>query len=238
VRQRHPAISQASFIQKSPFQKTSQKSGQPAAPIPPFPVTAHFLKSVHEAGRGGMNNETRNDPYENYTLDQSTPHCGTIDHRTVRNPSRFPASRRHLRQPADGHRTGQEHLCWPLVLAGLPDAWETAHGLSAADATDASLDLDGDGHSNLAEYRSGTSPTDAASCLKLEGITQSNGTATVSFNAASNQTYTVEWCADLGGAWTKLTDVLARPTGRMESVVDSNGSEHCRFYRVVTPRRP
>jgi len=122
---------------------------------------------------------------------------------------------------------------------GLPDAWETAHGLSAADPADAALDRDGDGQNNATEYRSGTSPTDAASCLKLEGITQSNGTATVSFNAASNQTYTVEWCADLGGGtWTKLTDVIARPSNRTETVTDGSATDAARFYRVITPRKP
>ena len=122
---------------------------------------------------------------------------------------------------------------------GLPDAWETAHGLSSTDATDAALDLDGDGHSNATEYRSGTSPTDAASCLKLEGITQSNGTATVSFNAASNQTYTVEWCAQPdGSAWSKLTDLIARPNTRTETVTDGTATDAARFYRVVTPRKP
>ena len=122
---------------------------------------------------------------------------------------------------------------------GLPDAWETAHGLSSVEATDALLDSDGDGHSNLAEYRSGTNPTNAASCLKLEGIAQANGTATVSFNAVSNQTYTVEWCAQPdGGAWTKLTDLIARPNNRTETVTDSTASDAARFYRVITPRQP
>ena len=101
------------------------------------------------------------------------------------------------------------------------------------------LDLDGDGLSNLAEYRSGTSPTNAASLLKLQGVTQSNGLAVVSFNAASNQTYTVEWCAQpVGGAWNKLADVIARPNSRTETATDGSASDAARFYRVVTPRRP
>ena len=121
---------------------------------------------------------------------------------------------------------------------GLPDAWETAHGLNATDPADAALDSDGDGQSNLGEYRAGTSPTNAASCLKLEGVTHANGTATVIFNAVSNQTYTVEWCADLSGAWTRLTDLIARTNSRVESVTDSSASDAARFYRVLTPRRP
>ena len=120
---------------------------------------------------------------------------------------------------------------------GLPDAWESAHGLSTTDAADAALDSDGDEHSNLAEYRAGTSPTNAASCLKLEGIRHANGQATVSFNAVSNQTYTVEWRGALGGAWTKLSELIARTNNRVESVID-NTTDAARFYRVLTPRRP
>ncbi len=111
--------------------------------------------------------------------------------------------------------------------------------MNPADATDAALDGDGDGQSNLAEYRSGTSPTNAASLLKLEGVTRANGQAHVSFNAASNQTYTVEWCLQPeGGTWSKLTDVPARASDRLESVTDGSASEPARFYRVITPRRP
>ena len=122
---------------------------------------------------------------------------------------------------------------------GLPDAWETANGLNAAAAADALLDSDGDGQSNLAEYRSGTSPTNAASLLKLESLAHASGEATVRFNAASNQTYTVEWCAQPGGvAWSKLADVVARPNNRTETVTDGSASAAARFYRVITPRQP
>lgn len=121
---------------------------------------------------------------------------------------------------------------------GLPDAWETAHGLSANEPADAALDSDGDGQSNLGEYRAGTNPTNAASCLKVESVTHANGQTTVSFHAVSNQTYTVEWCADLGGTWTKLTDLIARTNSRVESVTDSSARDAARFYRVCNPRRP
>ena len=41
---------------------------------------------------------------------------------------------------------------------GMPDWWEMKHGLDASDATDASLDPDGDGLSNLEEFLQGTDP--------------------------------------------------------------------------------
>jgi len=122
---------------------------------------------------------------------------------------------------------------------GLPDTWETAHGLDLNNAADALLDGDRDGQNNLAEYRSGTSPTNAASGLKLEGVTHANGQVTVSFNAASNQTYTVEWCAQLeGDAWSKLADLPARSSNHLENVTDTSASDTTRFYRVITPRQP
>ena len=42
---------------------------------------------------------------------------------------------------------------------GMPDTWETAHGLNPADPSDASGDSDSDGLSNLLEYQCGTDPT-------------------------------------------------------------------------------
>ncbi len=43
---------------------------------------------------------------------------------------------------------------------GMPDDWEQEHGLDSEDADDAELDADGDGFSNLAEYRARTDPKD------------------------------------------------------------------------------
>jgi hypothetical protein len=41
---------------------------------------------------------------------------------------------------------------------GMPDAWETAHGLNPADGSDGALDRDGDGYTNLEEYLNELAP--------------------------------------------------------------------------------
>ena len=41
---------------------------------------------------------------------------------------------------------------------GLPDAWETAHGLNPHDATDATGDLNGDGYTNIEDFINGLDP--------------------------------------------------------------------------------
>jgi len=43
---------------------------------------------------------------------------------------------------------------------GLPDDWESEHGLDPDDPADAAQDADSDGFSNLEEFQAGTDPTD------------------------------------------------------------------------------
>jgi hypothetical protein len=46
---------------------------------------------------------------------------------------------------------------------GLPDYWEVAYGLDPFDPTDAAKDSDGDGYTNLQEYRANTNPKEPKS---------------------------------------------------------------------------
>jgi hypothetical protein len=72
------------------------------------------------------------------------------------------------RQLADGSWEGDPFATAWAVLAlafpidtdadGIPDAWEDVHGLNAADLQDGARDLDGDGLSNLVEFRRGADP--------------------------------------------------------------------------------
>ena len=51
---------------------------------------------------------------------------------------------------------------------GLPDDWERQYGLNPQDASDAELDSDEDGFTNLAEFLAKTDPTDSKSHPELE----------------------------------------------------------------------
>jgi hypothetical protein len=58
---------------------------------------------------------------------------------------------------------------WPVLRSGpapvdsdgdgMPDDWEIRHGLNPHDPSDAALDSDHDGYTNLEEYLNGTDPT-------------------------------------------------------------------------------
>lgn len=85
---------------------------------------------------------------------------------------------------------------------GIPDSVEIAAGLNPADSTDAALDLDGDGQSNLAEFRSGTSLTDSASHFHLTGLSHSGASATVRWSSVAGKTYRVQTAASPAGPWT------------------------------------
>ena len=82
-------------------------------------------------------------------------------------------------------------------------------GLDMNDPSDAALDPDADGATNLQEYLAGTNPHDAASCLRFEQITVGDQ-VTLSFRAMAFKTYSVLYKNSLGDPeWSKLLDVPA-----------------------------
>jgi hypothetical protein len=121
----------------------------------------------------------------------------------------------------------------------LPDDWETTFGLSAAEPGDAIQDDDGDGLLNRQEYAAGTDPTNALSCLAFDSVAiSSEAAAILTFQALSNQTYTIECTETLAaGVWSRLADIVAQGANR-EAVITDPGWRTNRFYRLVTPRRP
>ncbi|HWY29099.1 MAG TPA: immunoglobulin domain-containing protein, partial [Candidatus Acidoferrum sp.] len=129
---------------------------------------------------------------------------------------------------------------------GIPDSWMLqifGHptGL-ASDHSRAQDDADGDGMTNLQEYRAGTDPLDPQSNLKLQfqGMDSTTGLPQVSFTAMPGIGYTLQYSDDLtSGNWQKLRDEPAADSIRTVILTDPKATNSStRFYRIVTPIQP
>jgi enediyne biosynthesis protein E4 len=124
---------------------------------------------------------------------------------------------------------------------GLPDEWESAHGLQTTNADDAILDTDGDGINNRGEHLAGTDPEDPQSFLRIESVRLDNTPAwRLQFLATSNRTYSVQAADDLtsDATWRSVADLPAAPTNRTVEIVRPIIGVLPRFLRLVTPQGP
>jgi len=129
---------------------------------------------------------------------------------------------------------------------GIPDSWMLqifGHptGL-ASDHSRAQDDADGDGMTNLQEYRAGTDPLDAQSCLKLQfqGMDSTTRRPQFSFEAMPGIGYTIQYSDSLTSSiWQKLRDETAGDSIRTIILTDPTAANtSTRFYRIVTPTQP
>jgi Tol biopolymer transport system component len=117
---------------------------------------------------------------------------------------------------------------------GLADDWELAYfGVLSRDGAG---DFDGDGQSDLAEFRAGTVPTNDHSVLRAFALSspgQANG-VTVLWNAVSGRTYRVEFKDAIEAPdWTTLPgDVIATSSTGAKFDTGTQPAEK-RFYRVI-----
>jgi hypothetical protein len=115
----------------------------------------------------------------------------------------------------------------------MPDWWELAYGLNQ-NGNDASLDPDGDGLTNIEEFRAGTNPTSALSVLRLQWL--SLDPVRFQFVAQSNHSYSIEYSTNLAPApWLILSNVSPASLLRTAIVTDPGPTNTTRFYRAVTP---
>lgn len=114
---------------------------------------------------------------------------------------------------------------------GMPDAYETANGLSAA-THDTAADADGDGASNLAEYLAGTDPRNGADFFRAISVTRSGNSLALKFRVTPGRNYQILESTTLAaGSWRILFP--ARNTTGNELEVTAPFSTGSRFYRAL-----
>ena len=115
---------------------------------------------------------------------------------------------------------------------GLPDGWENRYGLDRSAAADALLDSDHDGASNLAEFKSGTNPKDAASVFRILRLTHQPQEVRVEFIAPAGQSFQLEQATDVNQPeWNAIGPVLHAQGGVLTLSDTAPGTTHG-FYRV------
>jgi hypothetical protein len=117
---------------------------------------------------------------------------------------------------------------------GLPDEWEESNRLNPRDASDAPLDGDGDGASNIAEYRAGTDPWDGSSVLQFTRVDRLEaGLVQLEFSAAPERTYQIEQAQALPPAdWQPAWEGGPFPDHRTNSVTLPTLNDAPAYYRV------
>jgi uncharacterized repeat protein (TIGR01451 family) len=115
---------------------------------------------------------------------------------------------------------------------GMPDAFETLWSFDPKDGSDAGLDKDEDGFSNLQEYIADTLPCDAASFLRVKSI--GLPPVTVIVDTSTNRRYAVEYVLDLPPETYAPVPGLENVPGMgpAHAFTDTNAPAARRNYRI------
>jgi hypothetical protein len=116
---------------------------------------------------------------------------------------------------------------------GIPDDWETRHGLGPDRAADALEDPDGDGANNRQEFLAGTDPRNASSVFRL-AVARDGAAWSLQFLAQAARAYRLEIADSVGGPWTRSQDIAPGTTSREVSLPLAWDAAQ-RFYRMVVP---
>jgi hypothetical protein len=120
---------------------------------------------------------------------------------------------------------------------GIPDNWMNAHFShptgQIGDKSRATDDADGDGTTNLQEFKAGTDPKSATSRFRISSIVPNAGNYQIGFPSVLGKTYRLEYRDDLvTGNWTTLTDQIFGTGATIQINDPSAAGLSKRFYRL------
>jgi len=118
---------------------------------------------------------------------------------------------------------------------GMPDRWETSHfGGTSEDNGGAGDDWDGDGASNLDEWRAGTNPTNAASVFAVVAL-KLTPDCVISWLSESGKVYSLWSSTNSPAADSRIRSAISA-TPPLNTVTTSAGEAGCVFYRIAVER--
>ncbi len=114
---------------------------------------------------------------------------------------------------------------------GISDSWERKFSLNPFSSSDALLDFDGDGQNNLAEFLSGTDPTEPSSLLKIHTFRRADNETTFFFQTTIGTSYAAEYNNLLSTTnWLQYSTIFG--DGAEQSVRHTNSLGSARFHRI------
>jgi hypothetical protein len=115
---------------------------------------------------------------------------------------------------------------------GIPDGWTLRYGFNPTEPGVGSGNPDGDPHTTYEEWVADTDPTNAASCLRVTGVSD-GPPLSVQFLSSTNRQYTLFRTADVtGGGWTGVPGQTNLPgAGGPMTLSDTNAVPQS-FYKV------
>jgi len=120
---------------------------------------------------------------------------------------------------------------------GIPDWWRAQYFGGDGTTTNipgscATCDPDGDGMNNLAEYLSGTTPTNSTSALRIISVElQPDGSCQILWNSAPGINYQVWTASDLSTPFSQLSGTIPSAGATTSYTDTSAGGEH-KYYNI------
>jgi hypothetical protein len=120
---------------------------------------------------------------------------------------------------------------------GLPDTWELQYFGHATNAV-ASIDSDGDGSDNGAEFISGFNPTNEASYFSITGFEMPAGSNNVilHWTTVEGRLYDALWAGSLTGAFSTVLSNMPHPQNSCTVTVNQAASDG--FYKIGVKLAP